>query len=70
MKNNPSIYLNELKAFSLVNHETRDTVAVETNCYLRYLHIQNITEFTASVAEQCNDNEMKLACSCTNLYII
>jgi len=44
--------------FSPVNHETRDTVTVETSCYLLYLHVQNVTEVTASVAEHYNDNEM------------
>jgi len=68
MRNNPSVYLNELKVFSPVNHKTRDTVAVETSCYLLYLYVQNVTEVTASVAEQCNDNEMKLVCSCIHLY--
>jgi hypothetical protein len=68
--NNPSIYLNGLKVLSPVNHETRDTVAVETSCYLLYLHAQNVPEVTDSVAEHCNDNEMKLVCSCTNLYSI
>jgi len=68
MRNNPSIYLNKLKVFSPVNHEKRDIVAVGNSCYLLYLYVQNITEVTASVAEQCNDDEVKLICSCVQLY--
>jgi len=54
--------------FSPVNHETRDIVAVGTSCYLLYLYVQNVTEVTASVAEQSNENEVKLICSCIHLY--
>jgi hypothetical protein len=67
--NNPSIYLNELKVLSPVNHETRNTVAVETS-YLLYLHVQNVPEVTDSVAEHFNDDEMKLLCPCINLHSI